>query len=710
MTFNIHIRATSIHITPGKEAADRLYSLLQLLTYEDEYQEETKVLGFLLDEETDTLYIHKGVDLGYIKRILDDVNFIYDEFDTAKDMEFIYEEIVPPRNNDQVDVINFIAGIDTQKDSATKNQLFIVKDPGFGKMEPVSRKIPTPTEQGYTLMGDLKPGDKVFDKNGMTTTVLQTFDHGIQDVYKVTFGDGRTAYCGLQHLWAVYIGPDVEYSIYTLEDMMFLLDKGYQLSIPRCYPARYENKNNDNICYTDILNRVETIHKLKDRDHRIIHVEPDKRDMILQILYSLGLVAWIQDDGSIRYERYDHIMIKSIEYSHKEECRCILVSNPDHLYLTENFLVTHNTYCSTVGACTYGKKTLIIVHRDNLLKQWVKSLYKMGGIPADRIHMLSSKDLYDVAINKIDLNKDIYLLTHATFRSGLKRLNSFDKMKCVCDILGIGLKIVDEAHLEFKDTILIDFVFNVQRNIYLTATDGRSSKDENAIFKHVFTNTMYYKKSKLFEDTTVRRWIEYIIVECNTHVKQAIYRYRIAGGRGMNSASYGKWVIQYDKKKTHFKICRDILYEIYNRDSQSKVLIFMPLIDLCDELQSFLIETINHNENFDYELNIKTIHSKNTQHENIRNKQADVIITTIASCGTGTDIPGITDIICCSPYKSAITVRQTAGRIRYCGKQCHYYDIIDTSVQMDIILCKLRKKVFDTFVTGVKRIQWCDDE
>ena len=164
------------------------------------------------------------------------------------------------------------------------------------------------------------------------------------------------------------------------------------------------------------------------------------------------------------------------------------------------------------------------------------------------------------------------------------------------------------------------------------------------------------------------------------------------GGRGMNPASYGKWVIAYDKKQTHFKVCRELLRIIYERDERAKVLLFMPLIDLCSEVAHFCVMGLNYDETFPLDLNIKTINSNNTKMENERNKRADVIVTTIASCGTGTDIPGITDIICCSPFVSKITAEQVFGRIRYCGKVCHYYDVWDSSVEMDRFWMKSRRK------------------
>lgn len=131
-TFTITNRATSITIYPGEEAVPLLQPLINLLTYEDEYVEETKTLGYVYDPDTDLLYVHKGVDLAYLKRLLVNVEFVEDSFDEFEQMNFEYEEIIPPRNNEQVDVINFIAGLNQHRENVNSRQLFLVKQPGFG--------------------------------------------------------------------------------------------------------------------------------------------------------------------------------------------------------------------------------------------------------------------------------------------------------------------------------------------------------------------------------------------------------------------------------------------------------------------------------------------------------------------------------------------------------------------------------------------------
>lgn len=45
------------------------------------------------------------------------------------------------------------------------------------------------------------------------------------------------------------------------------------------------------------------------------------------------------------------LAVKSIELVRKAEAQCIMVADPSHLYITDEYTVTHNTYCATALAC-----------------------------------------------------------------------------------------------------------------------------------------------------------------------------------------------------------------------------------------------------------------------------------------------------------------------------------------------------------------------
>lgn len=740
-TFTVTIKATSITISNGMEAFQLLTPLINMLTYEDEFVEETKTLGFMYDEPTDTLFLHKGVDIKYLQRLLIDMEVKYDLYDPYREMDFEYDEIIAPRNDEQVDVINFIAGLQHHASNINASQLFIVKPPGFGKGHPCSTKLPSPDREcGYITIGDLCVGDNVFDAHGNPTQVTDIFDLGVTDVYKVTFNDGRVSFCTDEHLWQVRTGKNNPWRVMKLKDMITNFNE-YKYYIPRQRCVKYPKRDTpseeffEQLCImmtndqlkeipeeylvNDFETRMRFINVLmqissgKDHRYRVNNVSISGKllEQIKWLLWSLGYSGTIVDDGKVEFtDSDDSILIKDISFSHREHCKCIKVNNPEHLYLTENFIVTHNTFCSGVGMCKYKTKTLIIMHRESLRNQWISSLYNMQGLSSKEVHEITtSEELYDIAHNQHGYDYDIYLMTHATFRAGLRRINNISDAMNITKNLGIGLKIIDEAHLEFRNTLMIDFVCNVKRNVYITATDGRSAKEENSIFRHVFANTLFYKPSGLLTNDMPKKWVEYYTVTLNTECKPNIYRYRVAGGRGMNPASYGKWVIAYDKKQRHFKCCRDLLKIVYKDDPHAKVLLFMPLIDLCSECAYFLTRSLNYDDTFDYDLDIRTINSQNSKADNERNKKADVIVTTIPSCGTGTDLPGITTIISCSPYVSGITCSQVFGRIRYCGKVCKYYDIVDESVLMDKIWLKSRRKKFARLALNVKDIRWEED-
>lgn len=73
--------------------------------------------------------------------------------------------------------------------------------PGLGKRQPYSALIATP--QGWRKMGELKIGDPLFGKNGAVYHIDGIYEHGVQDVYRITFNDGVSTTAGDEHLWSV---------------------------------------------------------------------------------------------------------------------------------------------------------------------------------------------------------------------------------------------------------------------------------------------------------------------------------------------------------------------------------------------------------------------------------------------------------------------------------------------------------------------------
>ena len=71
---------------------------------------------------------------------------------------------------------------------------------GIGKALPNSTVIPTPN--GQKQVGEIKPGDLLFDAFGKPTLVKAIYPQGEKEVWEITFKDGRKAKCCEEHLWS----------------------------------------------------------------------------------------------------------------------------------------------------------------------------------------------------------------------------------------------------------------------------------------------------------------------------------------------------------------------------------------------------------------------------------------------------------------------------------------------------------------------------
>lgn len=84
--------------------------------------------------------------------------------------------------------------------------IFISGPAGTSKAQPLSSKILS--KDGWIKMGDVKPGTLVFGEDGKTHSVLSVHPQGIKDVYKVSFSDGTSTECTLDHLWLTQTSQD----------------------------------------------------------------------------------------------------------------------------------------------------------------------------------------------------------------------------------------------------------------------------------------------------------------------------------------------------------------------------------------------------------------------------------------------------------------------------------------------------------------------
>lgn len=101
--------------------------------------------------------------------------------------------------------------------AGTADILFYYKDPkndsksGLCIFDYKGLPLDTPiaTEDGWSTMGEIKEGDKVFDKNGNLTTVIHTSEIHHNPCYKIIFDNGEEVIADCDHRWEITYQTDV---------------------------------------------------------------------------------------------------------------------------------------------------------------------------------------------------------------------------------------------------------------------------------------------------------------------------------------------------------------------------------------------------------------------------------------------------------------------------------------------------------------------
>ena len=646
----------------------------------------------------DTIYITSGIT-GIKDEALQKMLRGYKTLPIPTPASVDIEMNMKPRSRFQEDCINAMM-------HSTKSKLAIEAKGGSGKREPYSRKIPTPmqcshtclqftmdgskheseyhTNMGWIRMGDLKVGDYVFDRSGRPTKVLKIFEHGEQDVYKITFEDDRIAMCGLEHLWTVvkYTGDKCEHRNWetvTTEDIINGMKNGESFDIPLCGECKY--KEQPFVCYEGspadvIFNNIRDSYvysspeRIKNffKDKNIVY-SPDwntikcnnnyAHEIYLPLLYQMGFTAYYKNE-EIHYSHKRTMKIKSVEFSHREQCRCIMVDNPEHLYLTEDFVVTHNTFMASYAISNLHLKPLIIAPTANLKNQWIENFENFG---------IERKD---IATNIHDgKNKKMTIVTIASLGNELRK-DWKQLMKSIEDAR-YGIKVIDEAHLALKAIMRFDAICNIKHNWYLSATLGRSSMEEDDIL-----NRMYLDADRFVGDATYeeyqKEYINIYLQDIHYYPSRSLcQKYLRFGTKGLIKASYYNMLMHYQDGKPFLNnVIRMIKIAKKTETYDGRILILLPMLEIIDTVVKLMKQ-----DPFFSGAKIGVINGKIPMKDRVESMECDYILSTSASAGTGVDFKNLGCVVNFDQAASLIITEQIVVRLRDRGKECWYFDIRD---------------------------------
>jgi hypothetical protein len=234
--------------------------------------------------------------------------------------------------------------------------MLVLGTTGAGKAQPLSSKIKTP--DGWITMAEAREGQIITTPDGNQSTIQKVFPQGHLDVYEIEFEDGRKTKACLDHLWSTnrgviktqdiinYLYQNKEVKVPLLKETnnkykAFTIDPfTYGKDIERHLTLNYEYLNGSFTQKIELLNGLlstqKEIYKFRTKNEHVLN-------FVQQLIWSMGHIAHKRDEYICFDFNQKQIKIKSITYHGKEPAQCILVEHHDHLYITDDYIVTHNT-------------------------------------------------------------------------------------------------------------------------------------------------------------------------------------------------------------------------------------------------------------------------------------------------------------------------------------------------------------------------------
>lgn len=303
---------------------------------------------------------------------------------------------------------------------------------GSGKALTLDAKVLT--KGGWKRNGDLTLDDIIITPKGKESKLIGIFDFESKPIFNFTFKSGRTSQSCDEHLWLI---NEDHYGVFEekLVETKYIVDSFVpeKFSVPTCEPIQlsgnlgttsfelYSIESKINLLKSNIFKNSIIIKGVLSYYNDL----PFLKD-IQKIIFSLGGVAEIIED--IKFKPYlllkedtlnklfnpedyskpvvDYIV--DVSYVGDLPCRCIYIEDEDHLYLTDDYLITHNTTLINQCALYWIKEGFrpgvvsleadLGTYGENVLGVYLKEKLQLITDPAEKYEYLKSEKIKQAAI------------------------------------------------------------------------------------------------------------------------------------------------------------------------------------------------------------------------------------------------------------------------------------------------------------------------
>lgn len=265
-------------------------------------------------------------------------------------------------------------------------------------------------EDREKMIGNIVVGDKIYDDKGNLVEVVGVYPQGKVTTYRVVFEDGRNVICCGNHQWRVNHGGKWHVrslrSIAGLDYKSMSIPVGEALNYPTAKlpvpPSAYASMLaaylggysgdmffDKYVCKKFLRSSIEQkkdfienfIRSFRnvvtgEEELTLSHIDMDVINFVQRMFWASGWYAKLEGNKLILSRNRKELKIRSISIYGKEHATCIIVDNDSHLFLTTNYIVTHNTAIMSSLLARNATMTYNLTH--NVIGASKEDLANMG--------------------------------------------------------------------------------------------------------------------------------------------------------------------------------------------------------------------------------------------------------------------------------------------------------------------------------------------
>lgn len=265
-------------------------------------------------------------------------------------------------------------------------------------------------EDREKMIGNIVVGDKIYDDKGNLVEVVGVYPQGKVTTYRVVFEDGRNVICCGNHQWRVNHGGKWHVrslrAIAGLDYKSMSIPVGEALNYPTAKlpvpPSAYASMLaaylggyggdmffDKYICKKFLRSSIDQkkdfienfIRSFRnvvtgEEELMLSHIDMDVINFVQRMFWASGWYAKLEGNKLILSRNRKELKIRSISIYGKEHATCITVDNDSHLFLTTNYIVTHNTAMMSSLLARNATMTYNLTH--NVIGASKEDLANMG--------------------------------------------------------------------------------------------------------------------------------------------------------------------------------------------------------------------------------------------------------------------------------------------------------------------------------------------